>query len=206
MGKTAYCFDLDGTITSEESLPKIARETNEFFDEILLLTEATLKGIIPVKSSLKLRFRILLMAELNKIQNVFSTIGVHDQIINWIEKHYEDCFIVTHNLDEFCKTLLEKIPCKSYTSKLNNTDNNYSLNLLDKGDAIREIRQKGYDNIVVIGEGFGDLPMFEMADTKISFGAVHKPLEKLIEISDYICFSEKTLCQTLNMLYYQTPD
>ncbi len=201
---TAFCFDLDGTITAEESLPMLAKHLELFSEEIHLLTKATLDGVIPVKSSLKLRFSLLLQADIKKIRKIMCKISLHHKILRWISAHSQDCYIITHNLDLFCEHLLTKIPCKSFTSKIIKEDTHSQFDLLDKGDIVREIKNYGYNQVVAIGEGFGDLPMFENADIRISFGAVHKPIPKLLDISDYISYSEETLCQILNMLYYPT--
>ena len=54
---TAFCFDLDGVVTSQELLPLIAEELG-YYEEIKALTDATIKGIIPFESSFRLRCRI----------------------------------------------------------------------------------------------------------------------------------------------------
>ena len=49
--KVAFCLDLDGTITREEILPWLARDLG-LFEEMLALTEATIKGVIPFERSI----------------------------------------------------------------------------------------------------------------------------------------------------------
>ena len=43
---TAYCFDLDGTLTRQELLPLIASSVG-LEDEISVLTQATIDGLLP---------------------------------------------------------------------------------------------------------------------------------------------------------------
>src|SRR5690625_19018 len=52
--KTAFCFDLDGTVTTQEILPLISKEV-DLHEEINLLTQLTLDGLIPFQNSFKLR-------------------------------------------------------------------------------------------------------------------------------------------------------
>ena len=44
--KKIFCFDLDGTITTQEILPLIAAEL-DLYEEISTLTQATINGLIP---------------------------------------------------------------------------------------------------------------------------------------------------------------
>ena len=48
-----FCFDLDGTITTQEILPLIASEL-DLYEEILTLTHATINGLIPCRMVAKL--------------------------------------------------------------------------------------------------------------------------------------------------------
>ena len=45
---SAFCFDLDGTITKDEILPILSREIG-LFEEISALTDATINGVIPFR-------------------------------------------------------------------------------------------------------------------------------------------------------------
>lgn len=56
--KTAFCFDLDGTLTKTEILPCIASDLG-VSDEIATLTRATMEGHIEFEPSFRLRCLIL---------------------------------------------------------------------------------------------------------------------------------------------------
>lgn len=66
--RTAYCFDLDGTLTRQELLPLIASSVG-LEDEIEVLTQATIDGFLPFDKSFKLRVRLLRDANLEWIHS-----------------------------------------------------------------------------------------------------------------------------------------
>ena len=75
-----YCFDLDGTITSEELLPLIAAEL-DLYEEISTLTTATINGLIPFEKSFRLRCKILSEMTTEKIQNVAEKISLNQSLL-----------------------------------------------------------------------------------------------------------------------------
>lgn len=199
--KTAYCFDLDGTLTKDEILPLIAINT-DVYEEIQALTQATIKGVINFESSLKLRCKLLSDVKLNDVHEILKTVRLYENLINFISENKENCFVVTGNLDKWVAPLLQQIGCKSYSSKITINNQGYLEKIdyiLNKGMAITEIKNK-YDRVIAIGDGMGDVEMFEKADIGIAFGGTHSPVRSLIEVSDFIIYEEKTLCQLLNTL------
>ena len=72
-----YCFDLDGTITSQELLPLMAAELN-LYEEISALTEATINGLIPFERSFKLRCKLLSDVPLEKVQEVANKVKLNN--------------------------------------------------------------------------------------------------------------------------------
>lgn len=73
--------------------------------------------------------------------------------------------------------------------------------VLDKGQAIAAIRQH-FERIVAIGDGMNDVSMFEQSDIGIAFGAVHRPAAGLVQLADFVCNTEASLCMTLNQFLY----
>ena len=195
-----FCFDLDGTITAEEILPLLAAEL-DLYDEISVLTEATINGIIPFEKSFKLRCQLLSNLSTNKIQEVVKKVKLNNEIVRFIKNNKDECYIITGNIYEWIKPIIEKLDCKVFCSKGKFIDNKMiSLEkILNKGDAINELRTKG-GTIVSIGDGMGDVSMFEKSDISIAFGGVHKPIKSLIHVSDYIVYEENSLCRLLNTL------
>lgn len=198
--KTAYCFDLDSTITKQEILPLIAKEA-DLFEEIKALTEATLKGVLPFERSFLLRCRLLKEVPIEIIRNIIFNIELHPQIVDFIRNNKENSFIITGNLDVWIEKLVTKFGCKVYSSK-GLVENNRLINVeqvLDKAAAVKEIR-KNYSRIISVGDGMGDVRMFEVSDKKIAFGGTHPPVNTIIKLSDYVTYGERGLCNILNTL------
>lgn len=198
--KTAFCFDFDGTVTKEELLPLIAKEAG-IYDEIEALTEATIKGIIPFNKSFMLRCRLLADINPKRVSDVVREVGLYSNIVDFIKSYSDDCFIITGNLDVWVSSLIKDIGCDYFCSTAD-VQNNKLIgvsDIIDKGASIAELREK-YDRIVAVGDGMGDVAMFENADVGIAFGATHHPVVSLIEVSDYVVFDEVALCTLLEML------
>ncbi|MDR7119208.1 HAD family phosphatase [Rheinheimera soli] len=197
----AYCFDLDGTLTRLELLPMIANEIG-LHEEISALTEATIKGVIPFRKSFLLRCRLLNEISVSRVNEIVQEIPLYEAIVNFINANSQNCFVVTGNLDVWVLCLQKKIKARFYCSKASVKDNFIKSidTVLEKSDAIDEIRRLGFEQIIAIGDGMGDVSMFEKADVGIAFGATHEPIQSLIEHSNYITFSETALCKLLNTL------
>ncbi|WP_249660257.1 HAD-IB family phosphatase [Lysinibacillus fusiformis] len=201
INKTAYCFDLDGTITKEEILPLISKEIG-LYEEISALTEATIKGIIPFEKSFLLRCRLLMDIPVSKVRQIVSGTFLHNEIVDFIQKNKENCFVITGNLDIWISQLVEeRLGCSVYSSRAEEHDDTLSkvVRILHKEQAISQIKEK-YNRIVAIGDGMGDVSMFQSADIGIAFGGVHTPIESLLEVSNYVVYEEKALCRLLNTL------
>lgn len=195
-----YAFDLDGTVTREETLPKIARALG-LEDEMRLLTQLTLKGEIAFEQSFKLRFHILNGIELERIQEIMRDVVIDEQIGSFIKNNKDRCAIVTGNLDYWIKPLGEILGCEIYSSQGEVLfDNRLRLKkILRKSEAIRFMREKS-KRIVAVGDSFNDIPMFEEADIAIAYGGVHAPVDSAIVNSDYVVYDGGSLCRLLKML------
>ncbi len=199
--KTAYCFDLDGTITRDEILPVLAREIG-LFEEIGALTEATIKGLIPFRKSFLLRCRLLAEIPVSRVQEIIhEQVRLYDDVVAFIQEHRKDCFVITGNIGAWVDPLLRKLDCRVFTSEaeVENDRLKSVTTVLDKGQAIQSIRSE-YDRLVAIGDGMGDVPMFEHAHLRVAFGATHEPIQTLVQLSDYVVFHEASLCRLLKTL------
>ncbi|MDP2226048.1 MAG: HAD family phosphatase [Moraxellaceae bacterium] len=199
---TAYCFDLDGTLTRQELLPLIAAAT-DMSDEISALTEATIHGLILFEKSFKLRVRLLRDVSFSAIHDVFETqVDFDPDIMAFIQSRPEQCFVVTGNLDVWVKPMLDKLGIASFTSiaKLGQGGALEGVQaILNKGDAIAGLKER-FHRIVAIGEGMNDVPMFEVADVRVAFGGAHEPSRVLKQVSDFVVNDGRALCRLLNML------
>ena len=197
---TAYCFDLDGTITREEILPLISQEV-ELYDEIQALTQATINGIIPFRKSFLLRCRLLKDIPVDRVVNIVRGVKLYEDIVAFIRNRPDHCYVVTGNLDVWVEPLVRDIGCGFYSSKasVRNGMLGQVEHVLDKADAVTDLRSR-YNTIISVGDGMGDVSMFERSDVSIAFGGSHYPIRSLVQVSDYLVFEEKALCSLLTTL------
>jgi phosphoserine phosphatase len=198
--KTAFCFDMDGTVTSEEVLPILAKEI-ALFEEMDILTKATMDGILPFDKSFKLRVKLLSTISISLVQDIVQKINLQESLVNFIQNNKENCFIITGNLDIWIEKLVKRIGCKIYSSQADYSGDKLRgiKKIINKGQIIEKIR-KDYDRVVVIGDGMNDAPMFEKADIRVAYGGVHNPVETLIKLSNYVTYNQEGLCNILNTL------
>ncbi len=198
---TAFCFDLDGTVTKLEVLPVIAAELG-LTEEIGFLTQLTIRGQIPFEMSFRLRCRLLAEIEVDTVSRIVEQVPMDETIAQFIRDHREQCYVVTGNLDVWVRRLADSLGCGMYSSKAETRANGRLgalTSVLRKSSAVRELRDQ-YERVVCIGEGFNDLPMFEEADIGIAYGGVHPPAREVMDNSDYIVGRGDTLCRLLNTL------
>ena len=197
-----FCFDFDGTVSSAEALPRLAKEAG-IEEEMATLTDITMKGILPFSQSFRLRVKLLSSIPLAQAQNVMDQVPISPDISNFIRENSDRCVIITGNLDVFMRPIIEKLPCRFFTSKakLENGRLEGIDALLDKGDVMRMLRDReGYRRLVAIGDGANDIPMFEAADVAVSYFGVTRANELLYPFSHYVVFRDKSLCRLLKTL------
>jgi phosphoserine phosphatase len=198
--KTAFCFDLDGTVTTTEILPCIASELG-VSDEIATLTRATMDGHIEFEPSFRLRCLILGQVAPELVRAVVSTIPLDPAIHSFIRSNSKNCFLVTGNLDVWIEPILHTCGCEMYSSTAVYEGGKLKLGtILNKADAIAQIRARGFDRVVAIGDGANDVPMLNAADVSIAYGGVHSPVQAAISSSDYIVHQGIALCKLLEAL------
>ena len=196
---TKFVFDLDGTITTVETLPLLAAELG-LADEMKLLTDLTLSGQIPFDKSFKLRYLVLRNVPLKRIQDIMASVALDGQIVDFIAAHKKSCTVVTGNLDCWIEPIVAKLGCESFSSTSELDGSSPVLTkILDKGAAVRELKRT-CDRVIAVGESFNDVPMFEESHVSIAYGGVHKPVATAISISDYVVFDGGALCRLLKML------
>jgi len=196
--RTAFCFDLDGTVSIDEILPRLSLEVG-LYEEISALTEATIKGVIPFERSFRLRCRLLAEISVSKVREIISGVRLYEDLANFIRANAAQCFVITGNLDIWVEPLIASLGCEYFSSKATAVnDKLVSVDMvLNKGAAVKELRKR-FDKVVAVGDGMGDVQMFEEADFRVAFGASHDPIEALVQSADYVTYSEKALCRLLN--------
>jgi len=200
MKNKIFLFDLDGTITKQETLPLIAKQFN-IEKEIEKMTNETIKGNIPFIESFIRRVHILGKLPVLEIDDLLSNVKLSDSIVKFIQENHNKCFISTGNLDVWVKQLLDKIGCNYYSSKADIQDNKVVklTQILKKEEIVKQYQQQGY-KVVVIGDGNNDAEAMRIADISIAFGQIHWPSNSVLQVATHAIFDEEELCRFLKQL------
>ncbi|GAB6123487.1 HAD-IB family phosphatase [Dysgonomonas termitidis] len=195
-----FIFDLDGTVTAEETLPLIAEHFN-IQEEIGAITKETIQGNIPFIESFIRRVNILGKLPVSEISSLLENAKLYPLLQNFIRENKEHCVIATGNLECWVDKLLKRIGCESFYSegivKLNKVEQ--ITTILKKEIVVENFQKSGY-TVVYIGDGNNDMEAMRIADIAIAAGMTHFPSQSLLPISDYLIFNEKALCRQLNQL------
>ena len=199
MSDYIFLFDLDSTITKKEILTTISEEIGKL-SEMRELTEATMRGEIPFKTSFLNRVKILSDINVSKVSDMVAEIPLNNEISKFIKNNHERCYIVTGNLDVWISKLMEKLNIKNnvYCSKalVKNDIIDDVINVADK----ELIAKQFVKPIVVIGDGSNDVGMARIADISIGFGGVRDIAPELKKIIDYEFYDDKLCAEFLKTL------
>lgn len=195
-----FLFDLDGTVTSSETLPIIA---NHFkcVEQISELTARTIQGNVPFIESFIRRVNILGAYSVAETSRLLEEVPLYPAVARFIREHKEDCIIVTGNLTCWCEGLFKKIGCQCYGSEaMCEGDRVVKLKtILRKEQIVDQYRALG-ETVVFIGDGNNDLEAMRHANISIATGMTHNPAQSLLSITDYVVFDEKALVRQLKQL------
>lgn len=190
MSDYIFLFDMDSTITRKEVLPEVAKKINRI-EEMRRLTEATMMGEIPFRTSFLQRVEILSDIPVQEVNQIVSEIPLNDSIVNFIQKNRDRCYIVTGSLDVWINGLMKKIGMENhcYCSKADVVDDYISkiVSVADKELIVRQFVQR----IVMIGDGDNDSGMARMSDIAIGFGGVRDIAPSLIRNIDFAFYDDK---------------
>ena len=195
-----FIFDLDGTVTADETLPLIANHFN-VCAEIEELTQETIQGNIPFVESFIKRTQILGKLPVSEIANLLENVRLYPNLFQFIQDNKENCVIATGNLECWINKLMSKIGCVSFSSEavIENNQVFRLTKILRKELVVEKYKQEGW-NVVYMGDGNNDLEAMRMADISIAVGMTHHPSKSLLPVSNYLIFNEKALCRQLNQL------
>lgn len=201
MNETAFCFDLDGTLATTEILPCIAAELG-VSEEIGTLTRLTMAGLIPFEDSMRLRTLILGQVPLPRVHEIMGSIPLAYSLVDFIRSNADRCFVITGNLDVWIEPIIRQLGCKAYSSHAVFADNNIQLqSILEKGNAVRELRSSGrFNRIVAVGNSANDVPMLQSADIGIAYGGVHTLTALTIQAANLVIHDAGALCRLLKAL------
>jgi len=199
MTEYIFLFDLDSTISKQEILPTISKKIGKQ-QEMRDLTEATMKGEIPFKSSFLNRVKLLSGVDVSDVNNMVSEIPLNIEIANFIIENKERCYVLTGNLDIWISGLMRKLGLDNhvYCSKANVKNNRITqvISVVDKELMAKQFVQP----IVVIGDGDNDSGMARHADIAIGFGGVRSIAPSLLTTIDYAFYDDKRCAEFLKTL------
>ena len=188
---TKFIFDLDGTITKEETLPLIARHF-KVEKEIEELTRATVAGEVPFVESFIQRVGILGKLPVSKIKQLLSQVDVYDDLVSFIQSNVDMCSIATGNLNCWIEELVKKIGCECFCS-LGETKNDQVVRIVEilkKEELVQRYKAEGHRGVFV-GDGNNDVEAMRLADVAIVSGLTHSPAPAAVDVADYVVFEEK---------------
>ena len=197
---TMFLFDLDGTITKEETLPIIAKHFC-IEEEIEKLTEETLEGNIPFVESFIRRVHVLGNLPVDEIKDVLTEVETNNAVVDFIKANKDCCAIVTGNIFEWVSGILQKIGCTFYSSSAIVSNNRVEklTHILKKEAIVNDYINKG-QKVVFIGDSNNDAEAMRAANISIGCGIVHQPANSVFSVADYLVYSEDSLCRLLNQL------
>ena len=194
-----FIFDLDSTITKKEILPTISEKIGKL-DEMRELTEATMRGEIPFKTSFLNRVNILSCIDVSTVCDIVEDIPLNENIAKFIIENKERCYVVTGNLDIWIAKLMKKIGMENhvYCSKAQVKNDRISnvISVVDKELMIKQFVQP----MVIIGDGDNDSGMAKYADIAIGFGGVRDIAPSLLRNIDYAFYDDKRCADFLKKL------
>ncbi len=184
-----FLFDLDSTITKKEILPELSRSIGKL-NEMRDLTEKTMKGELPFKTSFLDRVKLLSQIPIDEVQNIIANIPLNEALVDFITKNKHSCYIVTGNLDIWIEKLLEKLDMKGhcFCSKATMKSNKLRsvVSVLDKELTIQQFVQP----LVVVGDGDNDAGMARYAEVAIGFGGVREIAPSLLRVINFAFYDQ----------------
>lgn len=199
MSDYIFLFDLDATVTKLEILPELATRVGRY-EEMTSLTERTMLGELPFKSSFLERVELLKSIPIAEIQDIIYEIPVHERIAKFISNNRERCYIVTGNLNVWIMTLLQKLNmlerCFCSTASIEDGRLKQVQSVLDKSLVARSFVMP----FVSVGDGSNDAELAREAAIGIGFGGVRPIAYSLLCNCNYAIYDEDRLCWMLNRL------
>jgi HAD superfamily phosphoserine phosphatase-like hydrolase len=195
-----FIFDLDGTLTTKETLPMIAEHFG-IKREIKSLTNDTISGNIPFVESFIKRVHILGNLNVSQVNALLEAVPIYPKIQAFIQNNRKQCIIATGNIYYWIESLVKKFGVKVCCSKAEIRNNKIErlTEILCKENIVKKEQNLGY-KVVFIGDGNNDLEAMRFAGISIACGLTHYPAVSIQSIADYAVFSEEALCRQLNQL------
>lgn len=199
MSRYIFLFDLDSTITRQEILSTIARETG-VYEQMNALAESSMRGEVPFKQSFLQRVELLKKISVSKIQDIVANIELNERLVDFMKEYKHRTYIVTGNLDVWIDGLIEKLGMEKnvFCSKAL-VENDYVqdvFNIVDKEAVIRQMILP----FVAVGNENNDAEMIEAAEVGIGYGGVRPVAPSVLECATHVAYDEDKLVNFLSKL------
>jgi len=200
-----FIFDLDGTVTSAETLPYVGQKFSLEAD-LHELTVQTLKGDIPFEESFIQRVELLSVIDAAEISEELGKVEVNGQLKQFINENWEICRIATGNFAGWVDQLVSQFDCKIYASEgvVDQAGKVHLSKILRKQDVVRAYQGLG-EKVVFIGDGNNDAEAMRLADVSIACGLVHPPAQSVLAVADYAVYDSSALIRLLKQIQEPRP-
>ncbi len=196
MSDSIFLFDMDSTITRKEVLPEISRRIDRL-EEMRRLTEATMRGEIPFRTSFLRRVQILSDISVAEVRKIVSEIPLNEHIARFITANRDRCFVVTGNLDVWIGGLMERIGMSDhvYCSKADVVNDRIAkvVSVVDKELTAKQFVQP----MVAVGDGDNDTGMATLARIAVGFGGVRPIAPSLLRCCDFAFYDDARCAEFL---------
>lgn len=199
MSRYIFLFDMDSTVTRQEILPTISKKLG-MFERMSSLTESTMRGEIPFKQSFLQRVELLKDIPVDEVSGLIEKIELNEQLVDFIQRYRNRCYIVTGNLDVWINKLAKKIGMEGnvFCSKALVQENYIQdvFSIVDKNAVISQMVLP----FVAVGDGNNDAEMIEAAEIGIGYGGVRAIAPAVLSCASHAVYQEKRLVEFLERL------
>ncbi|MCI9448246.1 MAG: HAD-IB family phosphatase [Lachnospiraceae bacterium] len=199
MSRYIFLFDMDSTVTRQEILPTISKKLG-MFERMSSLTESTMRGEIPFKQSFLQRVELLKDIPVDEVSGLIEKIELNEQLVDFIQRYRNRCYIVTGNLDVWINKLVKKIGMEGnvFCSKALVQENYIQdvFSIVDKNAVISQMVLP----FVAVGDGNNDAEMIEAAEIGIGYGGVRNIAPAVLSCASHAVYQEKRLVEFLERL------
>ncbi len=201
IAETLFLFDLDGTVTEEETLPLIAKNFPGIKEDIEALTKDTIEGKVPFIESFIKRVNVLGKLPVSQIRDLITKTKLNSHIASFIVTHPRNCRVITQNLDCWVVPLLKRLGCAYFVSTACVKDDHVIRldQIINKEQVTAQCRRSA-ERVVFIGEGNNDAQAMMVSDISIAFGGVHPPSRTVRSVATHAVYSAERLCTFLKQL------